>query len=319
MRPSRFCSPTSALLCTTLASLCFSACVTEDVDPAAVGAGGTSGGELSAGSSGAAGMGGTGSAGTAAGGSAGATGAGGLSSDPAFGVATACPAPTQASITDFSPLALGVDAGAADAGAAIADITFGDFTSTFSGGTFVYPNAAGDPYVVTSDMSSGEWHMSGNIGNYSGFGLYFSGCNRIDASAYAGISFTVRGNVAMGNSISFQVSTSADEISHLYLNSQAMPPNPPSAANSGRCLPVMNQYDGTCATPSFSVQVSTSEATIEVRWSDFSGGAPEAAVDPTEITGIRWILPNPVGAGTATPTPYAADFYIDDLSFIESP
>jgi hypothetical protein len=39
-------------------------------------------------------------------------------------------------------------------------------------------------------------------------------------------------------------------------------------------------------------------------------------VDPSEITSIAWIFPNPPGAGTATPTPYAAELFLDDLSFI---
>ncbi|MET0412205.1 MAG: hypothetical protein ABW217_12965 [Polyangiaceae bacterium] len=304
----------SSRLCVLLVAVQATGCVTEDADPAAGGTSSTGGSGVSAGSGGSAG---TAGAGAGAGGSGGGSG-GGLRDDPAFGVAIECPAILQASITDFTPVALSADAGAADAGTAtvIPGVTFGDFTATWSGGTYVYPNAADDPYVLSSDMSSGEWHMSGNIGTYTGFGLYFSNCTRIDASAFAGISFTIRGNVAMGGAITLQVSTSEDEISHLWLNSQPAPPSPAATANSGRCLPAMNQYDGTCAIPTFSVPITPSATTIEVRWADLTGGSPSASVNPSEITGISWILPNPPGAGTATPTPYAAELYVDDLSFI---
>lgn len=243
-------------------------------------------------------------------------GTGGVRSDPAFGVATECPALQQALITDFTPVAAAADAGVADAGAP-ANVTFGDFTTTLSGGLFTYPNAAGDPYAVNSDVSTSEWHVSGNVGNYSGFGLFFTGCNRIDASNYAGISFTIRGNVAMSGNVTFSVGTSADDISFLWLNSQPTPPSPLAAPNSGRCVPAMSQYDGTCATPSFSVPVPATETLVEVRWADLTGGVPSATPNPEEITDIRWILPTPAGAGTTTPVPYAADVYIDDLSFIE--
>jgi hypothetical protein len=316
MSSSRFYSPTKALLYTSIASLCCSACVTEDVDPGAGGTSSSGGTEMTAGSSGAAGTGNSGGAGGS--GNAGTGGSGGLQNDPNFAFLDECLPVTQALITDFTPLAAVGDAGAADAGAAgpIAAIEFGDYTTRWSGGTYAYPNAAGNPYIVNSDMSTGEWHMSGNLGDYSGFGLYFTDCNRIDASAYAGISFKIRGSVAMGNSLSLQVGTSADDISHLYLNAQPTPPNPLAEPNSGRCVPAMNQYDGTCATPSFTVPVTATATTIEVRWADLVGGAPSASVNPAEITGIRWIFPNPVGAGTAAPTTYAVDLYVDDLAFI---
>jgi hypothetical protein len=78
----------------------------------------------------------------------------------------------------------------------------------------------------------------------------------------------------------------------------------------------MNQYDGTCATPSFSVPVTATETTIEVRWADLTGGRPSASVDPAEITAIGWSFPAPSGAGTPNPTTYAVDLFIDHLTFI---
>jgi hypothetical protein len=315
MKSCRSNLPASASILVSLVSVCSLACVTDDVDPVA------SGGTAGSAASGAAGA--PVGAGGAAAGAGGATGTGGTTSgagdvrnDPAFGVATECPALQQALITDFTPVGAVADAGAADAGAPVANVTFGDFATTLSGGLFTYPNAVGDPYAVSSDFSTSEWHVSGNVGNYSGFGLFFTGCNRIDASDYAGISFTIRGNVAMSGSVTFSVGTSADDISFLWLNSQPTPPSPLAAPNSGRCIPAMGQYDGSCATPSLVVPVTPTETLVEVRWADLTGGSPAATPNPEEITDIRWILPTPGGAGTTNPTPYAADLYIDDLSFI---
>jgi hypothetical protein len=306
-----------AALCASLVSFALG-CVTEDADPVATG--GSAGSPVGGAGAGAGGAASGGSGGTSGGGSSNAGGAGGLSSAPGFATVNPCPALTAPLITDFTPpAALVADAGSdASAPPATGSITFGDYTTTFSGGVFTYPNGAGDPYAVSSDGSTGEWHVSGNIGNYSGFGLFFNLCNVLDASDYAGISFSIRGNVAMGNSLTFSVATSENDITHLWLNANANPlPNPPEAPNSGRCIPAMNQYDGSCSSPTFTVPVTATKTTVAIRWDEFAGGRPRADVNPEEITGIRWIFPNPQGAGTSTPTPYAADLYIDDLTFIE--
>jgi hypothetical protein len=279
------------------------------------GAGGSSGGN-STGSAGSGGSTGTNTAG--AGG-----GSNDYTSDPTFAMGVNCPMVMQALLTDFTPPAAaavadaGADAG--DAGAAPAapptNITFGDFTNTLSGSSFTYPGDG--QYAVRSDVSAGNWHMTGTLGNYSGFGIVFVGCYAVDASAYQGISFTVRGSVPMGSTITLGVGTAADEISHVWLNRNAMPlPNPPAPTNRGRCIPAATQYDGTCAQPTFAVPVTAETTTINVTWAQLTAGRPAATVDPSEITNISWTFPPPVGAGTANPTTYDVDITIDDLRFI---
>jgi len=320
------CWPASVLGWAAFVALQPLACVTKDVDPPGeeTGNGGSGVAAANGGSSGS-----SGSPGNNAGGSSGSsTSTGGIASDPLFGIATPCLPIGQALLSDFTPAGAGAtdagaDGGAADAGPVpVPDptaVTFGDFYSTLSGGTFRYPGGATDAYPVASDVTMGSWHLSGSIGTYSGFGIYLTGCNQLDASQYEGISFSIVGNVAMGNALSLNVGTAADDISYLWLNAQTPPPNPLAAANPGRCLPAMNQYDGTCATPSFQVPVTATPTTIEVRWEDLAGGRPSASVNPAEITDIRWIFPVPTGAGTTTPIPYDADIYIDDLRFIGGP
>ncbi len=334
MKTFRSSSPTRFLAWAMLVGLQPLACTTEDVDPVntATAGGGGGGGAANAGSAGA-GMGGTSVATNGGGGgSAGTTGtagAGSIANNPLFGVASPCFPIVQPLITDFTyaGAALLSDAGASDAGLVVplpdpTGVTFGDYTANLSGGVYRYPSGVGDPYAVASDVSTNEWHLSGSIGNYSGFALFFAapaGCNQVNAAAYDGISFTIRGSVAMGNALTFSVNTSANEISHLWLNSQVPPPAMAANPNSGRCLPTANQYDGSCSPGTYQVPVTETETTVTILWADLVGGRPAAAVNPAEITDIRWVFPNPPNVGTPTVVPYAVDFYIDDLSFVGGP
>lgn len=319
MKTSRFRAPKPLLGWTS--ALCFlgNACVTEDVDPVSGGGASGSGGASAAGGGTGGNLGGNTNGGASGAGS-------GIESDPEFGVADECLPIAQPLITDFTyaggPSGDAGDGGIVDGGAALpvasaTGITFGDFVSTLSGGTFQYPGAGA--YPVTSDVTQSNWHLSGTIGDYSGFGLFLTDCNLVDASDYDGISFTVRGNVEQMGTLTFSVGTSENDISHLWLNSQPTPPNPLAAPNSGTCIPASNQYDGTCGSPSFTVPVTPTETTITVAWEQLSGGRPRASVDPAKLTSIVWIFPAPPGAGTVTPTPYEADVVIDDLRFVNLP
>jgi hypothetical protein len=195
-------------------------------------------------------------------------------------------------------------------------VGFGDFSTTFSGATYVYPNMGS--YVVSSDVSGSNWHMSGTLGDYSGFGLTFNNCFLLNASAYQGISFTIRGSVPMGNTVTLNVGTAEDQISHVWLNNR-MPPMTTEPTNAGRCVPRTGQYDGSCGSPTYAVPVTAEPTTINVTWAQLTGGSPAPTVNPAEITFIAWNFPPPVGAGTSSPTPYDVDLIIDDLRFIPAP
>lgn len=312
--------------------LLLGACVAEDVDP--VGMGGTGG--TSAGNGGGGQTGNNGGSGGSTPGGGGSGGGGGVTGDPEFGIKLPCVPPTQAAFLDFTlgaaPTAdAGTDAGAADAAAPVpadGNASFGDFSTQFSGGTYVYPS--GGAWPVATDVSGGNWHITGDIGDYSGFGLYFGGtiapetraCTVVDLSAYDGISFTISGSVAMGNTLTMSVARSSNNVSHVWLNTIAMPrPNPPAERNSGTCIPAStNQFDGTCASPTTTITVTAEPTTVTVLWSQLMGGLPQAGVDPTEITGIAWSFPNPPGVGNAaTAMPYPVDLVIDNFQFVNSP
>jgi hypothetical protein len=297
-------------------------------------AGATSGaaGTVSAGSGGSSsntsGNGGASGGSTSGGGESGSGGAGGamgaITDNPEFGFKVPCPPPAQALILDFSSAggSPSADAGGADASAPapVRDTTFGTFGVSLAGGTYSYPGDGTWP--IGSDVAQGNWHLTGNVGTFSGFGIYIGGCNVLDASAYDGISFTVSGNVAMGNALSMNVATSANDISHVWLNTVAMPPPAtPVGVNSGRCIPASNnQFDGSCASPTVSVPVTVEPATVTVLWSQLTGGVPSASVNPSEITSISWSFPPPPGAGDpVNAMPYPIDIVIDDIGFVDNP
>lgn len=255
--------------------------------------------------------GGTGGSGVATGGSGGTgtTGTGGSAGGYVTSDGVLCPLPAKPLITDFTYVA---DGGMMD------QVHFGDDSTTFSGSEFVYPTAAaGSAYPLTSNVTGGSWHMTGTLGDYSGFGLSFDNCSRVDASAYKGISFTISGSVPMGNMITIGMATLNDRIAASWLMSHGN--TTAAVGDPGRCIPTSgtNQYSQTtCADPTKTVPVTSTPTTISILWGDFTGGKPEAGVTPGDITTIYGFFPPPAGAGTTTPTTYAVDITIDNLSFI---
>jgi hypothetical protein len=254
----------------------------------------------------------TGGSGNASGGSNSGTGGSGGTATGSPG-AKACPTPTMGLITDFTYTAGPMSK--TDL------ITFGTFTpDSLSGGTFIFPSPAEVPtpmYPLTSDVTGSNWHIEGPIGNYSGFGLFLQDCQKIDASAFKGIRFTVSGTVAMGSTITLAVGTAADEIAASWHNARKAT-GVADKEGFGRCMPASeNQYDGSCAAPSKAVPVTPTPTPVTVLWSELTGGKPQPGVTSSEITSISWSFPPPAGAGTDAAVPYDADIVIDDLEFVE--
>lgn len=233
---------------------------------------------------------------TGDGGTSGSGGGGGGDPD-----AVACLPVTQALILDFT-----YDA-AADPPQSTTDGEFGDYTATFSGGTFKYPEA------LTSDVTDSNWHLAGELDTYGGFALFLANdCTKIDASAYSGVKFTISGDTE-GKAVVLNVGTAANEVSSAWREGNGETDVTP---NFGRCEPVDNPYDGTCVTPTFSVVPTAEPTVIEVSWADLTGGSPED-VNPAEITFIGWNFTPPEGVDTAGVVPYAVDIVVDDIAFIE--
>jgi hypothetical protein len=303
---NRTCRGVARCLLLTLAASGLVACSKGETTPGETGVGGTpsgTGGSLGVGGSSTAPRGTGGSVGTGGststpGGTGGATVGGGTDG-------TLCPSPAQPLITDFT-----YD----PSSTSTSEVHFGG-SGGLAGGEYLYPTDGDFP--LKSDVTGSSWHITGNVGTYSGFGLYLDGCNRIDASAYAGISFKVSGTVEQEGGFTLVVDTLNDSITAAWLNSHGGNVSPTAP---GRCEPpasAPNQWaQSDCLTPTQVIPVTETPEVQTILWSDFAGGKPEASVTPSDIIGIHWYFPNPPGAGTASPTPYNVDITLDDLSFV---
>ena len=241
-------------------------------------------------------------------GGAGQTGAGGGGGTPGAGGGSGtgvsdgvlCFPPAQA-ITDFT---YDADAGGTD------QVRFGTFGTTLSGGESAYGS-------LTSSVIGNDWHLSAPmIADYSGFNLYFddvNNCNKVDASGFKGISFTIWGSIG-DTMLTLGVSTLEDAVSYGWLASQDAGTG---KVVPGRCVPTAtgNQYyHPGCADPTYKFAVTGTQAapqTVTVKWSDFTGGAPTASVTPTGILSVYWNA-----AWMPPTTPYPFDIHIDNLAFI---
>jgi hypothetical protein len=208
------------------------------------------------------------------------------------------------------------------ASASILDFTsgtssFGTFNGVvFSGGTYSYPGPSSgtcDPAsYYCSDYAGMNWHMTGLVKDYSGFGLYFM-C-KTSVTPYTGIQFDISGTFTgngMGTgtvpspSVTFNVGTPADDVAAQYTST-------PTTPSWGACIPTTgNQYDGSCAAPSQVIPLSATPTTVMVPWSGFTTGKPSPTPDPANITSFSWALPW-TGAGAAQ---YTVDITVDNIKF----
>ncbi len=191
---------------------------------------------------------------------------------------------------------------------------FGSWSQSIFGGVYIYPATpsptdpcagAAPQYPLTSDTSSGSWHITGTVGTYSGGGMWFS-CNTgtssapayadsctIDATGYTGISLTVSG--------------SGGPISVLVTQPSTMKVETDSAGGPKNC--------GTCPADTcgkgVSVPVSSTPNTVNLTWAQLG------VTDPSAITAIAFSLPDPYSYATNPPvaTPYSVDLTIDDWRF----
>jgi hypothetical protein len=278
------------------------------------GTGGTTDGE---------GQGGTTSTNTSSGGTTTSSSSGGGSSTAVGGTTSAAGAatgpvaclPPKGLITDFTYTPTKADGTASST----TQVDFGDYTSSYSGGTFIYPTTG--TYPLTSDVTQSNWHITGTVGDYSGFAFFNGGCTKIDASAFKGISFVISGSVATGtttaNTVTLTVGTAANDITGEWLNAHKAAATDADVYNFGRCTPASaNKYDGTCGSPSKTFAVTSSPTTVTVLWADLTGGKPQAGVTPSELTSIGFFVPPPVGVGTASVSTYAVDITLDDMQFV---
>ena len=246
----------------------------------------------------------SGTGGSGAGGTTPAVGTGGSaggttgSSTSAGSDGTLCPT-AQQTITDFTYAP-------SDAGTSTTEARFGS-AGTLQGGESTYPTS------LVSDVTKSTWHLSGTIGDYSGFALYFDSCDRIDASAFKGISFTISGSVPQGNAITMGVGTLNDTPTGAWMLSPGGKTTA-KATDAGKCTPTSGTqyYHPGCGDPTAQISVTSATVTQNILWGSLTGGTPDPSPAASGITSIYWFFPW-TGAGG---TPYAVDLVIDDLKFI---
>jgi len=223
--------------------------------------------------------------------------------------------PPAALISDFS-IATG----------ATAPQIFGTWSQSVYGGTFAYPSATAtscatpSAYPIASAVSGGTWNITGTVGTYSGFGLWWScdtgtgttaapayaGSCVIDASAYTGISFTISGNAgpASGTATTGSVGLAVQSASTLK-------PKTDSAGNAANC--------GTCSATTcgstVTVPVTATSSIVKFTWAQLG------ITDPNAIAAIGFQLTDPCGLNNGyattpcTPTSFAVNIAIDNLQF----
>jgi hypothetical protein len=185
---------------------------------------------------------------------------------------------------------------------------FGLYGMPVWGGVYAYPASAVDPctdaaapeYPLLSEMRDNHWRVTGTLGSYSGFGLWWNctvGGNIypvcvLDLSAFAGVRFSIQRNSGATDMLVLQMRT-AD-------NTPA--PTDSNTSSCGKCT-------GSCVFASKSVPVTSSRTTVTVRWAELLGGTPQA-FDPHQVTGIEWQFPYP-GTGT-----FPIDVAVDDIELL---
>jgi hypothetical protein len=306
--------------------------------------GGTGGTGGTTGTGGATGTGGSGTATGGAGGSSGATDAGNDSGLPVScttqptTLCTAIPPPAGALIADFTVPEAGVQTSCSGIEGPPA---YGAYGGDLFGGTYVYPNYAVpsitladgvhscapecnptaplDMYPLHQDLSGGNWHITGDVGNYSGFGIYvnrktgpgptegtftYTGLpnHLIDASMYSGIAFTISGNVG------------TPAVIYVNMSSAAITPQQtlatltiPSFTTCGTCQLSMASMCG-----ALEAMVPVTATPTEQTVSFLSAGI----MDPGAFMGVSWRFTNPPGVGSATVTTYPIDVTVDNIHFV---
>jgi hypothetical protein len=224
--------------------------------------------------------------------------------------------PAQALIADFTLPEAGTTL---NCDGTVGPNAFGTYGADLFGGTYVYPSGCTDacnpaapisPYPLVQDLSAGNWHITGTLGNYSGMGLWINRnvgpgptegtfsyvglpSHAINASGYSGVRFTISGNagasgVVFVNLGSGSTTTMTDASLH---------------TTCGTCTAAV------CASTPVSVPVTATPTTVTVSWTQ------AGITDPQAFMGLSWYFTPPGGIGTPTVASYAVDITIDNIEF----
>jgi hypothetical protein len=182
----------------------------------------------------------------------------------------------------------------------IADFADPDGGIEIMGGLFAYGSSANNDGAPNNTVGGGALHITENrLGaadpQYVGTYLYFEGC--VDASAFSGIRFSIRGSFS---GCSMQVFST--DSAHQDLTTG----DPLATGPAGSYSP---------QTAITADQLSATSQTLTVGFATQSGGSPATPLDPRTLIGLFWqfTIP-PAAAGSGEPA-CVADLTIDNVSF----
>jgi hypothetical protein len=147
---------------------------------------------------------------------------------------------------------------------------------------------------LSEDLTGSTWHIVGRVNSAASFAIGVV-CN-IDASAYAGIEFTIKGTAGTPSELRMEVGFAGDT------RGSHDPDNP-----------ALGTCDFDCNAPSTVIPVTATETLIRLPWSMFRVGTPMPSVNPTAINSISWGFLN----GSST-NAYNVDVTLDNLHFMEA-
>jgi hypothetical protein len=135
--------------------------------------------------------------------------------------------------------------------------------------------------------------VTGTVGTYSGFGTWLEQCH-VDMSDFSGISFRIGGDPGPTGTLQLRAFTKTNS------------PEVECRPERGTCT------EATCSPATYTVTVPSSPTVVTVTWADFTGGAPSAGVDPSEIWQFQWDFDWADGT-----TPFPVDVTLDDVMLVE--
>jgi hypothetical protein len=138
------------------------------------------------------------------------------------------------------------------------------------------------------DLTGSNWHITGGVGqSATAFVLKFV-C-LINAAAYDGVEFTIKGSAGTPSTLAVQLGFAGDE-------------------TGSYTTPGLGLCSAGCQAPSASIAVTSTVTKVQLPWSRFTGGRPMPGVDPTQLALLLF-------AFTSKATPYPVDVTVDDVHF----
>jgi hypothetical protein len=169
-------------------------------------------------------------------------------------------------------------------------------------GSFAYPGipdaCTGEPtpmYPLTRTDASGEMHVTGTVGTYSGFGIWMGQC-KIDMSSATGVSFRIGGTAGSGM-LKFSINTNSNLEPVMCTTGKGTC----NIASAGACTPA-----------SVLIAIPATPEVVTVAFADLTGGSPVMTVDPAEVIQLQWDFD-----WADTMTPYEVDVTLDDVMMVQ--